>query len=462
MYKFSGKESLLLSCFISVLFILESIMLHAQPQPAYKLITVDPEHFHAALVQKSSYPQVDNVVYVYAPAGSSGLKSHLDLIDGYNHRSDNPTSWKEIVYTGDDFFEKMIREKKGNVVVLAGNNRLKTSYISRAIQAGLNVFADKPMVISSEAFPVLKEAFALADKKHLLLYDIMTERYQVTNALQKALAAIPSVFGELKNGTDNEPAVEIESVHHFFKTVSGKPLIRPQWYFDVQQQGDGMVDVTTHLVDMVQWQCFSNTAINYNTDINMLSAKRWPTVLTPSQFKAITGSGAYPDFLKKDLKDSLLQVYANGEMNYTLKGVHVKIRALWNYEAPAGAGDTHYEVLRGTKANLIIRQGAAEKYVAELYIEPVQKSDAYAKDLQDAVNKLAATYPGLSLESTAAGWKLFIPGQYRLSHEATFAEVTKKYLEYLQSGKLPEWEKQCMLAKYYTTTQALSLALKSK
>ena len=34
-----------------------------------KLITLDPGHFHAALVQKTMYPNVDSVVHVYAPQG---------------------------------------------------------------------------------------------------------------------------------------------------------------------------------------------------------------------------------------------------------------------------------------------------------------------------------------------------------------------------------------------------------
>ena len=35
-------------------------------QQNVKLITLDPGHFHAALVQKTMYPQVDPNVYVYA------------------------------------------------------------------------------------------------------------------------------------------------------------------------------------------------------------------------------------------------------------------------------------------------------------------------------------------------------------------------------------------------------------
>src|SRR6187431_1427611 len=88
---------------------------------AVKLITLDPGHFHAALLQKSMYDDVDSVVYVYAPEGND-LKLHLDRINSYNSREGSPTSWKEVVYTGKDFFEKMIADKKGNVIVLSGNN----------------------------------------------------------------------------------------------------------------------------------------------------------------------------------------------------------------------------------------------------------------------------------------------------------------------------------------------------
>ena len=89
-----------------------------------KLVTLDPGHFHAALVQKTMYDDVDPVVYVYAPEGND-LKLHMDRINGYNSRAEDPTHWKEVVYTGNDFFEKMIAEKKGNVVVLSGNNEKK-------------------------------------------------------------------------------------------------------------------------------------------------------------------------------------------------------------------------------------------------------------------------------------------------------------------------------------------------
>src|SRR5512144_1370258 len=65
-----------------------------------RLITLDPGHFHAALVQKTTYDDVDSVVYVYAPEGND-LKLHIDRINAYNTRAESPTHWKEVVYTGD-------------------------------------------------------------------------------------------------------------------------------------------------------------------------------------------------------------------------------------------------------------------------------------------------------------------------------------------------------------------------
>ena len=96
----------------------------------------------------------------------------------------------------------------------------------------------------------------LPGKNNVLLYDIMTERYEITSILQKELSQDKTLFGELEKGTLENPAVTKESVHHYFKYVSGSPLIRPTWYYDVEQEGNGLVDVTTHLVDLIQWECF--------------------------------------------------------------------------------------------------------------------------------------------------------------------------------------------------------------
>lgn len=420
-----------------------------------QLITVDPGHFHAALIQKSMYEQIDSVVHVYAPEGND-LKLHLDRVNSYNARSADPTTWHEVVFSGEHFFERMIEEKPGNVVVLSGNNQRKTEYIHKSLQAGLNVLADKPMVIDKEGFKTLVQSFDEASRNNLVLYDIMTERYEITTILQRELSMLPELFGELEKGTPENPAITKESVHHFYKYVSGNVLTRPAWFLDTSQQGEGIVDVMTHLVDLVQWECFPEQTIDYKQDIALTSARRWTTDMTLSQFKAITKLDAFPEYLNKNVvSDTILKISCNGEINYQLKGVNAKTSVIWNYQAPEGTGDTHYSIMRGTKANLVIRQGADENYQPALYIEPVGKATGYETALAEQMKTIQARYPGVETVKSKNGWQVSIPDSYKEGHEAHFARVTEKFIEYLMNGNMPEWEVPNMIAKYYTTTEGL-------
>ena len=421
------------------------------------LMTVDPGHFHAALVQKIMYDQVSPEVHVYAPEGPDYLQ-HLTRIKSFNERAADPTSWNEIVYTGSDFFEKMLEDKPGNVVVLSGNNRKKAEYVTRSVNAGLNVFADKPMIISPDDFPKLEEAFRVAAGKGVLIYDIMTERFEVTTILQKLLSLKGEIFGKLMAGTQEEPAVTKVSVHHFMKMVAGAPNIRPAWFFDVEQQGEGIVDVTTHLVDLVQWECFPEQILS-PSDVNVVAAKRWPTVISKDEFKAVTSTEDFPDFLQKDIKDGKLNVFANGEIIYQIKGTWAKVSVTWNYQAPAGGGDTHYSVMHGTKCDLIIKQGADEKYKPTLYVENIKGATIgnFTETLKTALASLP--YDSLVIEPVGkTALKVNIPDKYRVSHEEHFGQVTAKFLEYMKEGKLPEWEVPGMITKYFTTTTALKKA----
>jgi predicted dehydrogenase len=421
------------------------------------LMSLDPGHFHAGLIHKTMYPQADSTVYVFAPEGAE-LDDYIKRITGYNSRPESPTAWNIEVEKGEDFLEKMISKKPGNVMVVAGKNDQKIEYISAAIDNGIHVYADKPLVINQEGFRKLVKAFELASEKKLLLYDIMTERFEIASLLQRELSMLPEVFGELEKGTPENPAITKESVHHFFKYVSGNPLVRPDWFFDVTKEGEGIVDVTTHLVDLIQWEAFPEVILD-TTDVQMLTAKRWPTSLTLNEFRKVTGKSEFPEFLQRNLKDGNLEVYCNGEMNYTLKGKHAKVSVIWNFEAPEGTGDTHYSMMRGTKANLIIRQGKEENFKPTLYVALLKEQD---QALENAISSiLQAKYPGLGLQKQKNGeYLIVIPDSYHIGHEAHFAQVTEKFLEYYESGKMPDWEVSNMIVKYYTTTKALEMARK--
>lgn len=426
-----------------------------------KLIVLDPGHFHASLLQKDTLWQVNDSVFIYAPEGQE-LKQYLAAIHSYNSRKNSPTSWIEIVYTAPDYLEKMISEKKGNVVILAGNNRYKTEYIYQSIASGLNVLSDKPMAINKEDFTLLEKAYQQADSNNVYLYDMMTERYDILNIIEKELIQNKELFGELEKGTPEDPAVQMESVHHFYKEVSGVPTIRPAWYYDIEQQGEGIADVTTHLIDLIHWKCFPDEAIDYQQDINVLSATHWPTRISPSEFTKSTQLAEFPDYLRKYVKDSFLNVYSNGTIHYQVRGVNAMLKVLWNYQAPEGGGDTFDSVIKGSKAVLKTVQNKSQNYVKQLYIQKTDKvnEQEFAANLQKAIEKIQINYPFVSLSAPSIDGTVLIhvPVEKREGHEAHFKHVAEHFFEYLVNRNMPEWEISNTLAKYYITTNAVEIA----
>jgi predicted dehydrogenase len=288
----------------------------------------------------------------------------------------------------------------------------------------------------------------------------MTERHEITSILQREFSRIPAVFGELDCGTVDDPAVTKESVHYFAKRVSGVPLVRPAWFFDTAQQGEGIVDITTHLVDLVQWACFPGVALDYRKDVDVLRARRWPTTLSRAQFAQMTKLAEWPDFLASQASGGSLDVFAHGRIDWALRGVHARVSVRWDFEAPPGAGDTHQSTLRGTRASLVIRQGEREAFSPVLYLEPhaTTPRSTWEAGVGNAMPHVRERYPGVDLKPSERGFEVIVPAHYHVGHEAHFGQVADDFLRYGSARVLPAWEVPNMLAKYYTTTRALTMA----
>lgn len=428
-----------------------------------RFMTVDPGHFHAGLVQKEMYPGVAKRVDVFAPLGPD-LLEHLNRIASFSRRSENPTAWELEVHTSPDFFERMLRDRPGNVVILSGRNREKMTRIRASVGAGLHVLADKPWILKSSDFPTLESSLADADARSLVAYDIMTERFEITNMLQRVFVSDKGTIGEIVRGTEAEPAVYMESVHYLKKVVAGAPNIRPPWFFDTSEQGEGLNDVGTHLVDLVQWTLFPGQALDYRADVGVLAAQRWPTWIPEADFRSVTNAPRFPDTLAGSVKDGKLEYYCNTLVSYTLRGIHATLNVIWDWEAPAGAGDTHFAVYRGTRARAEVRQTRADRFRPELYIVPATadlKPQVLAA-VQAKVNALQAEFAGVGVEDRGAELRITIPDTFRVGHEAHFAQVTTGFLGYLRNRKsLPAWERPNTLSKYYVTTKGTELSRQS-
>ena len=165
------------------------------------------------------------------------------------------------MHTGPDFLERMLREQPGNVVVLSGRNRGKIDRIgARSTPASTCWWTSRGSSRSAD-LPKLDARARRRRRRKLVAYDIMTERFEVTSELQRALV---NDAGDVRRASSRaapaEPGVYMESVHHLMKVVAGAPNIRPTWFFDTTEQGEGLNDIGTHLVDLVQWTLFPEPA----------------------------------------------------------------------------------------------------------------------------------------------------------------------------------------------------------
>lgn len=426
-----------------------------------KLITLDPAHFHAAVLQERMLPGVDRRVSVYAPLGP-GLLTHLQIIEQFNTRADHPTRWELDIHCSPRPLEEMLAARPGNVVVMAGHNAGKIGKIKASLEAGLNVLVDKPWIIDARDFPALESALALADQKGLIAYDLMTERYEITRIIQRALVNDPEVFGQVVPADPERPAVFMENVHTILNTVNGVPSLRPPFFFDIHDQGMGLTDVGTHLVDLVQWTLFPNQAISYQDDIKVQRGKCWSTPITAEQFRQVTGAAAFPSALAPYVQGGRLDYQCNNQVDYTLRGVQVRLKTVWVWEPRAG-DDPPQAFFRGTKARVELRENAGEHHRPEVFVVPNDpgQSAALTAAVRRRMASLAASYPGIGVEATGSDVHILIPDGLRQGLGAHLAQVAAEFLTYLRSPQsLPAWERPNMLAKYYVTTTGVQLGHK--
>ena len=423
-----------------------------------RLMTLAPGHFHAALVQKQTPPGAAARCHVYGPLDAD-TTAHLARLAAFNARPDDPTRWEIDLRAGPNWLERFLREQPGNTVVLSGRNRPKIDLMRHAVGQCLCVLADKPWVVEPADFPKLEELFRDADLREVLVWDVMTERHEVTNRLQRELVRDPDVFGSWQAGTLEHPALTLESVHHLKKSVAGRPLVRPWWWFDPLVSGHALADVGTHLADLAIWLVAPDRAIDHTTDVAVLAAEAWPTLLSGGQFREATGLASYPPELATRVVNGQLYYAGNGRTTVRLAGVHVQLGVQWEFEAPPGGGDTHSAVALGTRACVSVRQkpdGDPEVFVAAL--DPADHAQM-VRLLYVKCDDLREQFPGLGMIDRGGEVQFRIPCELRVGHEAHFAAVMEEYARYFQSPRaVPPWERPNLLAKYFITTTAVELA----
>jgi predicted dehydrogenase len=395
-----------------------------------RLAFLEPGHFHAALCLREPHPRLAGEVFVYAAEGPD-LQHFLALVESFNSRAEAPTAWQVDLRAGPNGLARLCAEQPADAVILAGRNDTKLAAIHTLHAAGLPVLADKPWLIDAATLPLLQDVVTGAP----LAMDIMSSRQSVANRLVKALIA-RGVAGSLRG-------IDFTSRHHLYKLVNDKPLVRPDWYFDTEIQGEGINDLPSHYVDMALW-------LAGNDDVALVSAQQTATEVPRETYTAVTGLDGFPDALSDKVSGDTLALLSNALLKFTIAGVPVSIDAAWNLAVPEGGGDSHGLTVRGSAADLVVDHSAETGFATVLSATPHGDDSA----LRAAVQDLAADFPGIALD----GSQIVIPDALDGGHEAHFALVLDTFLNTLGNAAPPADLAKDLAVKYGLLAAAKTLA----
>jgi predicted dehydrogenase len=408
----------------------------------HSLLFLDPGHFHAALTLRVPQPRVADEIFVYAREGAE-LRDFLALVGRFNRRSPNPTRWRPVVTTADDPLGRLVEERRGDVVILAGRNGGKARTIRRLHESGFHVLADKPWLVEPGDLEHVRASLG----GWPLAAEIMTGRHDVAAGLVKRLVGAAEIFGAFRA---DAPAIEQESVHHLEKLVDGAPLRRPWWFFDVRAQGSGPVDIPTHVVDQAQWLVDGDAAAPV-----LLSARAWSTRVPAEAFRRITGEAGFPRELEPFVDGDTLSYRCNAELVYEIGRVTASAVTRWNLLPLPGGGDVSHSVAHGTRADVRLEQSARTDHHRRVFLEPRTDGGDVARALRETVMAWQAELPGV--EVVPAGpdtFEVTVPPPLDGGHETHFARVLDEFLTIVDAHRWPRALAERTLAKYTLLAEA--------
>jgi hypothetical protein len=191
--------------------------------------------------------------------------------------------------------------------------------------------------------------------------------------------------------------------------------------------------------------------------VAILDADRWPLVLSREQFAEVTGLPDYPPELASRAVGDALYYAGNNSVTFTLRGVHVKLATMWEYESPGG--DTHAATAIGSKATVTVHQTPGD--VPQLFVGAAdpQTHPTLMELLRRKCAGWQREFPGVTVEEGDAEARLVIPDRLRTGHEAHFAEVFEEFVRYFNTPRaVPPWERTNLFTKYFITTTGVALA----
>jgi predicted dehydrogenase len=400
----------------------------------HTLLFLEPGHFHATLTLREPQPRVSDEVFVYTSGDEP--REFLALVERFNGRAERPTRWRPVVLAGADPLGRLIAERRGDVVVLAGRNAGKARTMARLRDTGFHVLGDKPWLVEPPDIRHVEASLA----GWPLVMEMMTGRHDRGARSLKRLVDTPDVFGELRT---DRAAIEIDGVHHLEKQVDGAPLRRPAWFFDVRVQGSGAVDIPTHVVDQTQW-LIEHTGVAPGEVPALVSARGWSTAVPLEAFRRITGEAVFPRELDGLVEGDVLDYFCNAELEYRIGPVTARATSCWRLSSPDGGIDTHRTIAHGTRADVVLERAGGRKLTVAPHGDAGRALAAVRREL-----------PGVVVTEAGEGrYELTSPPALDAGHESQFALVLDEFLATIDDRRWPAALADRTLAKYVFLAEA--------
>jgi hypothetical protein len=175
-------------------------------------------------------------------------------------------------------------------------------------------------------------------------------------------------------------------------------------------------------------------------------------------FTRITGLHDLPGALRHRVSGGVLSYLCNAALSFRLRGIGVAIESRWALAVPQGGGDTHYALVRGTAADLIVEHGVQTQYVTDLTVRPVNGGPGYATALGSAIESLQGAFPGVGIEPLGNHYRITIPSVLRTTHEQHFAKVLDQFLNRMDGIESSDGLGSDLVAKYTLLARAAELS----
>lgn|GEM_PF-1449288 len=406
-------------------------------------MVVNPLDSLAQIVTKSMQGSVDTTVHVYS----------TEVLGQYNDTSIGHTS---IWHTTAHEFEELLSNGWANVALIEGFNSEKTEYGERLVANGIHVLARQPLVIDVKGYERLDNMYRTAAETKAWIYELTPERFDSTVQLLKMLLSVKDWTGGVTIGTLSKPAIRITSRRQFARWSNGEILKRPAWFFDAKRQGDGLVNLVP-MVDALNWIILPEQDIDYDRVVRLYGAKRWQTFLNRYQYQTLTGNDHYPNFLRGSMNGAnSIAVFSNAELAYTLNGVHIRIKEIWDYDGEEGNG-SKYDVLVHTKRmDLSVKSYSDGQGLISIQLAKKAEDSAFEEGLKTMLHK--SKIADTKFEKINQGLYQITIGSPLVRQETYLGLSVQQFLEYLKEGIIPSWESSFQRAKYRLITDAIQLA----